>query len=122
MISATCHCGAVRVEIPAPPEKVTCCNCSICRRLGALWAFYPLDAVRIEASADASEEYRWGEQTRRFMRCRRCGCATHVLPTSPTPESKIEVNVRLFEPEALGPFRLRRFDGAVAWKYLDEDA
>jgi hypothetical protein len=29
------------------------------------------------------------------------------------------VNVRNFDPEALGDLRIRRFDGAVSWKYLD---
>ena len=35
MISGTCHCGAVRVEIPRKPQSVTNCNCSICRRFPA---------------------------------------------------------------------------------------
>ena len=38
MIEASCHCGAVRLEIAQRPERLTSCNCSICRRLGALWA------------------------------------------------------------------------------------
>ena len=28
MIEATCHCGAVRIEVPSAPEAVTACNCS----------------------------------------------------------------------------------------------
>lgn len=35
MITASCHCGAVRLETEVPPEEVTECNCSICRRLGS---------------------------------------------------------------------------------------
>ena len=38
MIEASCHCGAVRLEIDSPPDEVTDCHCSICRRYGALWA------------------------------------------------------------------------------------
>ena len=40
MLEGACHCGAVRFTIPAAPESVTDCNCSICRRLGTLWAYY----------------------------------------------------------------------------------
>jgi hypothetical protein len=120
LISGTCHCGAVQIELPYPPETVTSCNCSICRRLGALWAFYPLNAVAVSVGSNRTDEYIWGKGTRRFVRCRTCGCTTHVLPASPQPESTIEVNIRLFEPSEVGAFRIRHFDGAVSWKYVDE--
>jgi len=34
MLTATCHCGAVRVTVPRKARTVTDCNCSICRRYG----------------------------------------------------------------------------------------
>ncbi len=34
----SCHCGAVRLTLPALPDKATKCNCSICRRINGLWA------------------------------------------------------------------------------------
>ena len=34
-----CHCEAVRFEIAEPPEWVLDCNCTLCRRYGALWAY-----------------------------------------------------------------------------------
>src|SRR5688572_27281889 len=33
MIRASCHCGAVTIDLAARPERLTSCNCSICRRL-----------------------------------------------------------------------------------------
>ena len=39
MIKAACHCGAVRFELEAPPAWVLDCNCTLCRRYGALWAY-----------------------------------------------------------------------------------
>jgi hypothetical protein len=120
VISATCHCGAIQIALPHAPETVTSCNCSICRRLGALWAFYPLNAVIVNADADRIDEYVWGKATRRFVRCSTCGCTTHVLPVNLQPDGKIEVNIRLFEPAEVGAFRVRHFDGAVTWKYVDE--
>lgn len=41
MIRTSCHCGAVGFEIETAPTEVTECNCSICRRYGVLWAYYP---------------------------------------------------------------------------------
>jgi hypothetical protein len=120
VISASCHCGAVRIEIPFKPESATCCNCSVCRRLGALWAFFPVDAVRIRADRGATQNYVWGKRTRRFVRCTACGCTTHVYPAAGSPQREIEVNVRMFEPTQLGWFRIRLFDGADTWKYVGE--
>ena len=40
MLIATCHCAAVKVEVPRRPRRLTECNCSICRRYGTLWAYY----------------------------------------------------------------------------------
>jgi hypothetical protein len=120
MIQATCHCGAVRVEIPAQPETATRCNCSICKRLGALWAFFPVDTVRIAAEPGATHEYVWGKGTRRFVRCAICGCTTHVHPASAGPDSEIEVNMRLFEESLVNQLRIRLFDGATTWKYVGD--
>lgn len=51
MIEASCHCGAVRLEIEKAPTEITDCNCSICRRYGVLWAYYTLDQVRLRSVA-----------------------------------------------------------------------
>ena len=40
MIKPACHCGAVRFEIAEPPEWVLDCNCTLCRRYGAMWSYY----------------------------------------------------------------------------------
>lgn len=38
-LKGTCHCGAVRWTFEAPLESITACNCTTCRRYGALWAY-----------------------------------------------------------------------------------
>lgn len=46
MIQVACHCGAAALTVPSAPADVTECNCSICRRLGARWAYYnPLEVT-----------------------------------------------------------------------------
>ena len=40
MIRAACHCEAVKFEIAEPPEWVLDCNCTLCRRYGALWTYF----------------------------------------------------------------------------------
>jgi hypothetical protein len=119
MLSATCHCGAVRIEIPERPEKLTNCNCSLCRRVGGLWAYYKVGTVAITGHPEHTEAYVWGDKTLRTVRCRHCGCVTHWEPLDPERHDTMAVNARNFEPEQLGDVRIRRFDGAVSWTYLD---
>ena len=119
MLIATCHCGAVRIEVPRRPRTLTNCNCSICRRYGTLWAYYKAAEVRVTGAPEAISEYAWGDKTLRFVRCGACGCVTHWEPLRSTDDSRMGVNARNFEPGALGPVRIRLLDGASTWKYLD---
>jgi hypothetical protein len=119
MLTGTCHCGAVSVEIPEAPATMTLCNCSLCRRTGALWAYYPVDSVRIGGQPQDRDEYVWGDRTLRTIRCRHCGCVTHWTPIDGKPDSKLGVNLRNFDPALLDKVRLRRFDGADTWTFVD---
>ncbi|HEY2446760.1 MAG TPA: GFA family protein [Rhizomicrobium sp.] len=119
VIEATCHCGAVRLEIDAPPRDVTDCNCSICRRYGVLWAYYSPRQVQIVPATGATQFYMWGDKSIAFHRCLVCGCVTHWAPVDATRD-RMGVNARLMAPEILAPARVRRFDGANTGKYLDE--
>jgi len=77
---AICHCGAVVIEFSGAPEKVAECNCSICRRLGALWVYRALEEVSLIYAEGATSTYSWGDKTLEFHRCKVCGCTTHWLP------------------------------------------
>jgi hypothetical protein len=44
---------------------------------------------------------------------------THGLPVKRTPDAKMGVNARNFEPAAIAKARIRHFDGATSWKYVD---
>ena len=117
MIEASCHCGAVRLEVPAAPTVRTECNCSICRRIGGLWSYYPPSEVRI---AGTTVTYRWGDRMLDLHHCPICGCTTHWSPTDPAGE-RMGVNTRLMEPAAVASARIRRVDGAAdTWDEIAE--
>src|SRR6266851_3786271 len=113
MIESSCHCGVVRLKIDRTPEEVTDCNCSICRRYGALWAYYSPGDVQV--TNGSTDIYMWGGKRVEFHRCKYCGCITHY--NGPT---RMGVNARLMEPEVLARARVRQFDGVDTRKYLDE--
>lgn len=117
MIESTCHCGAVRLEIASAPETVTQCNCSICRRYAMLCAYYPETDVRVVGATDF---YVWGDKDIEFHRCKVCGCVTHWAPAPGKSQNRMGVNARLMAPAVLAKARVRPFDGADTWKFLDE--
>jgi hypothetical protein len=119
MLSTTCHCGAVRIQIPHAPETITNCDCSICRRYGTLWAYYEASEVQVLAEHGATSSYSWGKKALRFVRCNTYGCIINWQFIKPEHGCRIGINARNFEPKQLGPVRIRRLDGAVTEEYLD---
>lgn len=92
MTNGACHCGAVHVSVPHPPTELTECRCSICRRYGALWAYYRKDDVSLSGP---TEVYVWGRKRIAFHRCSNCGCILGWLPLGPYP--KCGINGRLLD-------------------------
>jgi hypothetical protein len=118
MLSASCHCGAIKLEIPRRPRTLTACNCSICRRYGALWAYFKPSAVKVTAKRGTTTGYVWGDRRLRFVRCSTCGCVTHWEPVSKS-WNKMGINARNLEPSLIRGLRIRLLDGASTWRYLD---
>ena len=112
MLTGTCHCGAVRVEVPRRPRMLTSCKCSICRRYGALWAYYRAADVRIVSKRGATDSYSWGRKALKFVRCATCGCVMNWERKRPRKENYMGVNARNLEPAALDGVRIRLLDGA----------
>jgi hypothetical protein len=119
LLQGSCHCGAVRLTLPSAPEKATKCNCSLCRRLGGLWAYYEFGTVRIDGHPENTAEYAWGDKTLRTVRCKTCGCATHWEPLVPEAGGKHGVNLNNFDPRLQELVQVRHFDGADTWKFID---
>lgn len=119
MHQGSCHCGAVRLTLPAAPEVATLCNCSLCRRIGGPWVYFEFGTVAIQGHPEATEGYEQGDRTLRMIRCRHCGCVTHWEPTNPTPGCKHGVHLGSFDPALIAAVRVRRFDGADTWTFLD---
>jgi hypothetical protein len=110
MIEATCHCGAVRIEVALAPETVTDCNCSICRRIGVLWAYYTPEQLRLP-DADTTDIYIWGRKNLEFHRCKVCGVVSHWAHIDRSYH-RIGVNARLMDPAVLAAAQLRHLDAA----------
>jgi hypothetical protein len=76
---ASCHCGAVVLELDLPDGIVDPgrCDCSLCRRRGAIVASVPLAGLRIIQGESELKLYQFNTMTARHYFCSICGIYTH---------------------------------------------
>ena len=99
-VVATCHCGAIEIRLPAAPAEVTHCNCSLCRRYGVLWAYFPITEIVVGPRPLSTDTYAWNGRNVDFHRCATCGCVTHWLPRN-AGRDRMGINARLLDPAIL---------------------
>jgi hypothetical protein len=121
MIEGACHCGNVRWRYESVPDAATSCNCTACRRYGALW-IYGWEGEDVFVSGE-TRAYIRGHKVLGFHFCPNCGGMAYwrSVDTDPDGRRRIAVNVRLAEPEAVAGIPIRRFDGLHSFKDLPLD-
>ncbi len=77
------------------------------------------DRLTVEAAQDATLRYVQGDATLELRTCKTCGCTTHWVSRGTEPSRRVAVNVRLADPAVVGSLRVRHFDGADSWEFLD---
>ncbi|MCV5940872.1 GFA family protein, partial [Escherichia coli] len=58
-------------------EKPRRCDCSMCRRRGAIVASVPLSGIRIVQGDDVLKLYQFNTHTAKHFFCSECGIYTH---------------------------------------------
>ena len=76
---ASCHCGAVQLLLHLPEGIVDPrrCDCSICRRKGAIVASVPLSGLTVLQGVDVLRLYQFNTNTAKHYFCSVCGIYTH---------------------------------------------
>ncbi|MBY0571109.1 MAG: GFA family protein [Burkholderiaceae bacterium] len=120
MLKGNCHCGAVSWEFSGMPEGATACNCTVCRRYGALWAYDFIDeGIRVHGPTTAYIRGRAIE----FHFCAHCGCVAYWLARIPEEDGRrrVAVNLRLTEPARIANIPIDHFDGLDSFDDLPRD-
>lgn len=109
--SGSCHCGAVSYEVALDLSGAVKCNCSICSRLGAVWAFAPRSALALKSGGDALTDYQFGKKHLHHRRCAICGIETFAEGTMPDGTATVGVNLRCIDGMDVDKLPARPFDG-----------
>jgi hypothetical protein len=111
-VRGSCHCGRIAYSLAAEPTEAIECNCSICRRKGALLAAFAPDKFQLETSRDDIAVYTFGKHVIRHQFCKTCGCAPFAEGIGPDGEAMVAINLRCAENVDLSTVKISRFDGA----------
>lgn len=121
MLRGSCHCGAVSWTHDETPASVTACNCTICRRYGALWA-YGLLGKSVHVSGETHAYRRADQGAIDFHFCKTCGCLTHYVTTQDgNLGARAAVNTRMCAPEEVTDLPIKHFDGLEKFESLGQD-
>lgn len=76
---ASCHCGAIELKLTLPEGLVDPrrCDCSMCRRRGAIVASVPLSALEVVKGQDVLSLYQFNTHSAKHFFCSKCGIYTH---------------------------------------------
>ncbi len=91
----SCHCGRIRFEVDADIDHVRVCDCSICRRRGALIHRVPLGCLRLLVPLNELSLYQWHTKTAKDYFCPTCGILPFRKPR--TGKDVWGINVRCLD-------------------------
>jgi hypothetical protein len=118
MPKLSCLCGRVRIDLPKRPEFINECNCTLCAKSGARWAYFHPSDVSVEGETHGYSRDDKQDPAAEIRFCSHCGSTTHFVLT-PSAVAKfgdvqMGVNMRLADESDLAGVELRYPDGR-AW-------
>ena len=118
MLKLSCLCGQVRIEIPKRPDFINECNCTLCSKSGARWAYFHPSEVSVVGTTKGYSREDKEDPAAEIHFCTHCG-STAYFSLTPSAVSKfgnvqMGVNMRLADEKDLAGVELRYPDGR-AW-------
>ncbi len=85
----SCHCGKVRFSVVADVDHVRVCDCSICRKRGALNIRVDEGDFSLKTPLHTLTLYQWGSLTAKDYFCPVCGILPFRRPRHTTPAEAV---------------------------------
>ena len=110
MKTLTCHCGAVKIQVNLKKEidKLMRCNCSMCKRKGAMVTTINKEDLKIVKGEDKIKIYQFNTKVAKHHFCSEYGVQTHNLRRSDPNTYGINVG-RIDEIKPNELFKLKTF-------------
>ena len=106
----SCHCGRVRFEVDTDLDHVRVCDCSICRKRGALLHRVDEEQFRLLTPLEDLVLYQFHTRTARDYFCPTCGILPFRRPR--TAPEQWSINVRCLAGIDLDAIPVKRVYGS----------
>nr|WP_294864248.1 GFA family protein [uncultured Pseudogulbenkiania sp.] len=107
----SCHCGRIAFDVEGDLGQVMSCNCSICRRKGALMWFVPRQQLRLLTPEADMSTYTFNKHVIQHHFCPICGMHPFGEGRDPAGNAMAAVNVRCLDDVDLDTLTVKHFDG-----------
>src|SRR4051812_23862589 len=93
--NGSCHCGRIKFEVEADLDHVRVCDCSMCRRRGALLHRVADGDLTLLTPLEHLSLYQWNTGAAKDYFCPKCGIQPFRRPR--TAPEQWSINVRCLE-------------------------
>lgn len=118
MLTLSCHCGEISVRINKKPDFIFECNCTLCSKSGARWAYLHPSEVEVTGVGATYRRTDKPDPAADLNFCPTCGSTTHFTLTESAVakygNTQTGVNMRLAKEADLAGIELHYPDGQ-AW-------
>jgi hypothetical protein len=124
MLSGYCHCGASHWTLTGDPGSITACNCSLCVRYGALWAYdYENERIHIHGPTKTYHRANKADPSLEIHFCPTCAAVLcwRGLRLQDDGRRRMAVNIRLAPAEDVAHLPIDHFDGFDRFEDLPSD-
>jgi len=121
VLNGSCHCGAATWTLSGDPGSITACNCTLCHRYGALWAYdYENERIRIDGPTARFSRVGKADPALEILFCPTCAgvLAWRGLRLEADGRRRMAVNVRLAPFDAVADLPIDHFDGLDSFEDL----
>lgn len=108
--TGSCHCGHVQFEVDLDLNHMRVCDCTICRKRGALNYRVDGSQLRILTPLDELALYQWHTYTAKDYFCPICGVLPFRRPR--TAPDLWTINVRCLDGVDLDSIPVKRVHGS----------
>lgn len=108
----SCHCGAVRFRTRADLSRTISCNCSMCRRTGAILTFVPAASFELLTPEHALSDYQFNKKIIHHLFCKTCGVRPFGRGKGPDGTEMVSINVRCLDDVDIDALKPMAYDGA----------
>ena len=106
-----CHCGAVAYSVDIDLAGALKCNCSICSKLGAVWAFAPRTKFTLTSGAAKQGDYQFNKMRLHHRFCTVCGVESYAEGSMPDGTPSVGINLRCVEGVDVDKLSPKLWDG-----------